>query len=112
MRKHLLAGLALLLSAGIGQAQTSPVTNDQANARYNSVLNQLGRQDLIMSPRVNRLIGWPGPSVSGLSDADRASPPPVGSWIMYKFYGKTQKGLPRFASFMRVRPDKDMGNHQ
>ena len=49
---------------------------------------------------------------SGLSDADRASPPPVGSWITYKFYGRTQKGLPRFASFMRVRPDKDMGNHQ
>lgn len=71
MRKHLLAGLVLLLSAGVGQAQTSPATNDQANARYNSVLNQLGRQDLIMSPRVNRLIGWPGPSVSGLSDADQ-----------------------------------------
>ncbi len=49
---------------------------------------------------------------SGLSDADRASPPPVGSWITYKFYGRTQKGLPRFTSFMRVRPDKDMGNHQ
>ena len=49
---------------------------------------------------------------SGLSDADRASPPPVGSWITYKFFGRTQKGLPRFASFMRVRPDKDMGNHQ
>ena len=49
---------------------------------------------------------------SGLSDADRASPPPVGSWITYKFFGRTQKGLPRFASFMRVRPHKDMGNHQ
>ncbi len=40
---------------------------------------------------------------SGFSDAERATPPPVGSIITYKFYGKTRNGLPRFASFLRVR---------
>lgn len=41
---------------------------------------------------------------SGFSDAERASPPPIGSWVTYKYYGVTRHGLPRFASFLRVRP--------
>lgn len=40
---------------------------------------------------------------SGLSDAERGSPPPIGSEVTYKFYGKTRRGKPRFASFLRVR---------
>ena len=40
---------------------------------------------------------------SGLADADRRMPPKVGSIITYKYLGLTSKGLPRFASFMRVR---------
>lgn len=42
---------------------------------------------------------------SGLSDADRAAPPPVGSLVTYRYSGLTSKGLPRFARFMRVRHD-------
>ena len=42
---------------------------------------------------------------SGLSDADRKSPPPVGTVITYRFQGLTAKGLPRFPSYLRVRRD-------
>ncbi|MCE9610505.1 MAG: DNA ligase [Chthoniobacter sp.] len=40
---------------------------------------------------------------SGLSDALRATPPPVGTVITYRFRGVTKNGLPRFPSFLRVR---------
>lgn len=44
---------------------------------------------------------------SGFSDAERANPPPVGSWVTYRYRG-THAGsrLPRFASFLRVRRDE------
>jgi len=42
---------------------------------------------------------------SGLTDADRKSPPPVGTIITYRFRGLTAKGLPRFPSYLRVRRD-------
>jgi DNA ligase-1 len=42
---------------------------------------------------------------TGLSDAERDSPPPVGTVITYRFQGLTAKGLPRFPSYLRVRRD-------
>ena len=42
---------------------------------------------------------------AGFSDADRESPPPVGSWVTYRFRGTHNGGLPRFASFVRARAD-------
>ena len=42
---------------------------------------------------------------AGFSDAQRADPPPVGSWVTYRFRGTHDGGLPRFASFVRVRED-------
>jgi DNA ligase-1 len=42
---------------------------------------------------------------SGFTDAQRESPPPVGTAITYRFRGLTAKGLPRFPSFLRVRRD-------
>ena len=42
---------------------------------------------------------------SGFSDADRENPPPVGSLITYRHRGFTKNGVPRFASFWRVRAD-------
>ena len=42
---------------------------------------------------------------TGFTDAQRESPPPVGTVITYRFRGLTSKGLPRFASFLRVRKD-------
>jgi DNA ligase-1 len=40
---------------------------------------------------------------SGLSDAQRADPPAVGSTITFRYRGQTRLGQPRFASFLRVR---------
>jgi DNA ligase-1 len=42
---------------------------------------------------------------SGFTDAQRESPPPVGTVITYRFRGLTAKGLPRFPSYLRVRRD-------
>jgi DNA ligase-1 len=40
---------------------------------------------------------------SGLSDAQRRDPPPIGSWITYAYNGSTGSGRPRFPRFLRVR---------
>ena len=42
---------------------------------------------------------------SGFSLRQRREPPPVGATVTYKYYGKTRKGVPRFASFLRVRDE-------
>ncbi len=42
---------------------------------------------------------------TGFSDTQRRDPPPIGSRITYKYTGRTGGGLPRFASFLRIRPD-------
>jgi DNA ligase 1 len=42
---------------------------------------------------------------AGFSDAERMDPPPVGSWVTYRYRGTHDGGLPRFASFVRARPD-------
>lgn len=40
---------------------------------------------------------------TGLSHAQRRQPPPVGAWVTYRYRDRTPSGLPRFASFVRVR---------
>jgi DNA ligase 1 len=40
---------------------------------------------------------------TGLRDVERANPPALGSQISYTYRGRTPQGLPRFASFLRVR---------
>lgn len=40
---------------------------------------------------------------SGFSDKQRANPPAIGSTITFKYYGLTKNGIPKFASFLRVR---------
>lgn len=42
---------------------------------------------------------------TGLSDALRRTPPPVGTWVTYRYRGLTGAGVPRFASFVRVAPE-------
>jgi DNA ligase-1 len=43
---------------------------------------------------------------AGFSDELRARPPAPGTRITFKYYGLTTTGLPRFASFLRVRDDE------
>jgi DNA ligase-1 len=40
---------------------------------------------------------------TGFTDAQRADPPPIGSVVTYRYRNRTLHGLPRFASFLRVR---------
>jgi DNA ligase-1 len=42
---------------------------------------------------------------TGFTDAQRERPPAVGEWVTYRFRGINASGVPRFASFVRVRPD-------
>ncbi len=42
---------------------------------------------------------------TGFDDATRRNPPPVGATITYTYRGLTKTGLPRFASYLRVRED-------
>lgn len=43
---------------------------------------------------------------SGLNAEQRKNPPPLGSWVTYRYQGLHEKsGLPRFARFMRVRDE-------
>jgi DNA ligase-1 len=40
---------------------------------------------------------------TGFSLKQRNHPPAIGATITYKYFGRTKKGIPRFASFLRVR---------
>ena len=42
---------------------------------------------------------------SGLSDAQRSDPPRPGTTVTYRYRALTARGLPRFATFVRVRED-------
>lgn len=44
---------------------------------------------------------------TGLSDAQRATPPKVGEIITYRFFELTKDNKPRFPSFVGVRADAD-----
>ncbi|MBA4260687.1 MAG: DNA ligase [Comamonadaceae bacterium] len=45
---------------------------------------------------------------SGFSDTLRREPPALGTWITYRFRGLHESGLPRFATYLRVRSDTDL----
>lgn len=42
---------------------------------------------------------------TGFTDRQRENPPAIGSWVTFRHRGLTRQGLPRFASFLRVRTD-------
>lgn len=42
---------------------------------------------------------------TGLSDAERESPPPIGTVITYRYQELTKDGIPRFPVFIRVREE-------
>ena len=44
---------------------------------------------------------------TGFTEGDRRAPPPPGSWITYRYRAVTAKGLPRFASYLRLRLDRE-----
>ena len=44
---------------------------------------------------------------TGFTDAQRQAPPPVGSIVTYRYQELTDRGVPRFPSFVRVRTDAE-----
>jgi DNA ligase-1 len=42
---------------------------------------------------------------TGFSDAQRANPPPIGSTITFRYQELSDRGVPRFPSFVRARTD-------
>lgn len=49
---------------------------------------------------------------TGFSDMERRNPPAVGTWITYRYRDLTSGGLPRFASYLRVRADREVPSPQ
>ena len=78
---------------------------DDAEARVTAINPGQGRLEGLMgSLDVRTPDGREFAIGSGFTDAERADPPPVGSWITYRYNGETATGLPRFARFLRRRP--------
>jgi DNA ligase-1 len=44
---------------------------------------------------------------TGFNLAERRNPPPLGTWVTYRYRDVTGRGLPRFAVFLRMRPDRE-----
>ena len=42
---------------------------------------------------------------TGLSEEDRRDPPPIGSLVTFRYRELNSRGIPRFASFYRVREE-------
>ena len=45
---------------------------------------------------------------SGFSDLQRQEPPQINTVITFKYYGLTARGIPRFASFLRIKPVEEL----
>src|SRR5262249_19870575 len=60
---------------------------------------RLGALEVVMAEGTRFAVG------TGFSDAERASPPPVGSVITFRYQELSDGGVPRFPSFVRVRKD-------
>ena len=78
-----------------------------AEARVIRHIRGKGKYQNAMGAILVEYIDKQGKSISfkigtGFSDKERAVPPPIGSVITFKYHGFTNRGLPRFASFLRV----------
>jgi len=72
--------------------------------KYAGVLGAL----LVEMPGINGKPGQRFKLGTGFSDEQRQSPPAIGSTVTYRFRGLNNGGIPRFASFMRVREDPSL----
>jgi DNA ligase-1 len=77
-------------------AEATVIAHEPGNGKY---AGKLGALRVRTDNGIEFSIG------TGLTDADRDWPPPIGTVITYRFQGLTAKGLPRFPSYLRVRRD-------
>jgi len=75
-----------------------------AEAKVITILNGAGKYESMMgSILVETPSGIRFKIGSGFSDEERRNPPKPGDQVTYKYHGYTERGIPRFASFLRVR---------
>lgn len=75
-------------------AEAVIVAHEPGKGKYQGMLGAL----IVVAPDGRRFrLG------TGFSDALRRAPPAIGSTVTYRYRELTAKGLPRFASFLRVR---------
>lgn len=78
--------------------------NDDAEAVVIAHIEGKGKyQGLLGSLQVKTMEGIIFKIGSGFNDKERYDPPAIGSVITFKYNGKTQAGIPRFARFFRIR---------
>jgi DNA ligase-1 len=75
-------------------AEAVVVAHEPGKGKYQGMLGAV----VVMTPDGRRLrLG------SGFSDEQRRNPPAIGSTVTYRYRDLTSTGLPKFASFLRVR---------
>lgn len=78
---------------------------EDAEARVIAINSGHGRlEDKMGSLEVRMPDGRQFAIGTGFTDAQRDDPPPIDSWITFRYQGETATGLPRFARFLRRRP--------
>lgn len=88
---------------GVGLLKVKPYQDAEAkvvgyNPGHGRIEGLMGSIDVVTPDGRKFAIG------TGFTDEQRADPPPIGSWITYRYNGLTANGLPRFARFLRRRP--------
>lgn len=75
-------------------AEAQVIAHEPGKGKYQRMLGAL----IVMTPEGRRFrLG------TGFSDAQRRDPPAIGSTVTYRYRDMTSTGLPKFASFLRVR---------
>jgi DNA ligase-1 len=75
-------------------AEALVVAHETGKGKYQNMLGAL----VVMTPQGRRFrLG------TGFTDAQRRNPPAVGSTVTYRYRDFTSTGLPKFASFLRIR---------
>lgn len=82
-------------------AEARVLTHQPGQGKHAAALGAL----LVETVRTDGLPGQRFKLGTGFSDEQRRHPPPVGSIVTYRFRGLNDSGVPRFASFLRVRED-------
>lgn len=78
-------------------AEAKIIAHHQGQGKFSGMLGSITVTNISNAKRFK--IG------SGFSRLERQNPPPIGSIITYRYYGLTKKGIPRFATFLRVYND-------